>query len=162
MSGDVNGKHNEMQIEPIGHVRRTGAGEVFVEILATYRAGLKQLDRFSHVIVLWWADRSDNPTMRGTLQCNPPYATEHTTGVFACRAEYRPNPIAVTTCEIVAVDEAHGIVRLRNIDALDGSPVLDLKAYFPVVDRVQDAHIPGYLTGWPEWLPESGIGLEEG
>jgi len=53
-------------------------------------------------------------------------------------------------------------VRLRNIDALDGSPVLDLKAYFPVVDRVQDAHIPGYLTGWPEWLPESGIGLEEG
>jgi len=160
MSGDVNGKLDDVRVEPIGCVRRTGAGEVFVEILAPYRPGLKQLDQFSHVIVLWWADRSDNPTMRGTLQCNPPYAAEHTTGVFACRAEYRPNPIAATTCQILAVDEARGTVRLRDIDAMDGSPVLDLKAYFPVVDRVKDVRIPGYLVGWPEWLPESGIGLE--
>ena len=160
MSGDDNGKYNELRIQPIGAVRRTPSDETSVEIDAPYRSALKQLDLFSHVIVLWWADRSDNPAMRKTLQCNPPYATEHTTGVFACRSEYRPNPIAVSTCEIVAVDEPAGIVRLRNIDAMDGSPVLDLKAYFPVVDRVRAARIPGYLVGWPEWLPESGIGLE--
>ena len=160
MSGDVNGKGNAFQIRPIGSVQRSDGEGIALEIFLPYRPGLKQLDKFSHVIVLWWADRSDNDSARSTMQCNPPYAEEHLTGVFACRAEYRPNPIALTVCEILNVDEQRGIVRIRNIDAMDGSPVVDLKAYFPVVDRVKGAHIPDYLAGWPEWMPEDGIGLD--
>lgn len=48
------------------------------------------------------------------------------TGVFATRAEYRPNPIAMTTCKILKVDEVKGIVTVADIDAYNGTPIIDL------------------------------------
>lgn len=148
----------EFIIHPIGLIRRM-EGITRIEIQEEYRPALKQLDHFSHVMIFWWADKHDNPKSRTTLTCEPPYARGHLTGVFACRAEYRPNPIAMTVCKILEVDEQEGVLRVADIDAFDGTPVVDLKAYFPVCDRVRDAHIPGWLTGWPEWLPEEGLGL---
>jgi tRNA (Thr-GGU) A37 N-methylase len=94
------------------------------------------------------------------LQTEPPYAEGRVTGVFATRAEYRPNPIALTTCKILDVDEEDGTVHVAKIDAYDDTPILDLKAYFPVCDRVKDASIPEWLVGWPEWMPDEGLGLE--
>jgi len=146
-------------LHPIGTVHRLGSS-VELHIKPEYRPALATLDKFSHVIVLWWVNGMDTEEYRSKLQCRPPYAAEHLTGVFACRAEYRPNPIALTPCKILGIDEEKGIIRIANIDALDGSPLLDLKAYFPVMDRVQDPHIPDWLEGWPEWLPDGGIGLE--
>lgn len=143
-----------IQLYPIGTVQNSG--ESFgVEIDAPYRPALKQLDQFSHVIVLWWADQSDNEESRSQLQTRPFYAEEHLTGVFACRAEYRPNPLGSTVCKILAIDEEAGLVRLEYIDAFDGSPVVDLKAYFPVSDRVKSARIPAWLSDWPEWVEEA-------
>jgi tRNA-Thr(GGU) m(6)t(6)A37 methyltransferase TsaA len=146
-------------VYPIGIVRRNN-GQIVLEIEAAYRPALKQLGRFSHVMAFWWADRFDNKEGRTLLQTEPPYAPEHVTGVFATRSPYRPNPIAMTTCKLLAVDEEQGRVQVTDIDAVDGTPVVDLKAYFPVCDRVQAAHIPGWLADWPEWMPEEGIGLE--
>ena len=145
-------------IRPIGVVRRTDQ-EIMVEIDTPFRPAMKQLDHFSHLMVFWWADRHDNQQSRQILQCRPPYASDKLTGVFACRSEYRPNPIAMTVCEILAVDVSQGVIRIKDIDAYDGTPVIDLKAYFPVCDRVQTAHIPAWLSDWPEWLPEEGMGL---
>ena len=156
---DLSEGREAYSVYPIGKVRR-GDGHVDLAIDEPFRPALKQLDKFSHVIVVWWVDRIDQEDGRTLLTCEPPYAEGHLTGVFACRAEYRPNPIAFTPCRILSVDEARGIVRVNDVDALDGSPIIDLKAYFPVLDRVRDAHIPDYLVGWPEWLPEEGIGLE--
>ncbi len=144
----------------IGRVRRK-EGHVDLEVDEPFRPALKQLDRFSHVIVVWWVDQLDQRNARTRLTCEPPYAKGHLTGVFACRAEYRPNPIAMTPSRMLSVDMEAGVVRVNDLDALDGSPLIDLKAYFPVLDRVRDATIPDYLEGWPEWLPEEGIGLEE-
>jgi tRNA (Thr-GGU) A37 N-methylase len=48
---------------------------------------------------------------------------------------------------------------VADIDAYDGTPVIDLKAYFPVCDRVKEARIPAWLVDWPEWMPEEGLGL---
>lgn len=146
------------QVYPIGYVKHTES-EIALEILEPFRSGLKQLDHFSHLIVLWWADRHDNQKSRGIMQTEPPYAQGKVTGVFACRSEYRPNPIALTTCKILAVDEECGFVKLANIDAIDGTPILDLKAYFPVCERVKEAHIPEWLSDWPEWMPDEGLGL---
>lgn len=146
------------QIFPIGTVRRS-AHEITLEIFEPYRPALKQLDHFSHVIVLWWADQHDNEKSRSYLQTHPPYAEEHLTGIFATRAEYRPNPVALTTCKQLGVDEVSGIVQVAEIDAYDGTPIIDLKAYFPVCDRVREAHIPEWLSDWPEWMPEEGLGL---
>jgi len=68
----------------------------------------------------------------------------------------------MTTCAVRGLDQAKGILRITNIDAVDGTPVLDLKAYVPVCDRVKRATLPAWLSDWPEWMPEEGIGLEEG
>jgi tRNA-Thr(GGU) m(6)t(6)A37 methyltransferase TsaA len=147
------------QMQAIGTIRRDGEG-VQLEIDEVYRPALKQLEHFSHVMVFWWADRFDNEEHRQLLQSRPPYAEEHLTGVFATRAPYRPNPIALTTCKLLGSDEETGVVRVANIDAHDGTPIVDLKAYFPVCDRVQEAHIPAWLSDWPEWMPEEGLDLE--
>jgi effector-binding domain-containing protein len=141
-------KGDTYQIYPIGYVRRADS-EICLEIGVTFRPAL------------WWADRHDNEKSRSIMQTEPPYAEGKLTGVFACRAEYRPNPIAMTVCKLLAVDEAQGTVRVADIDAYDGTPVVDLKAYFPVCERVKEAHIPEWLSDWPEWLPEEGLGLYE-
>lgn len=144
---------NAYRLLPIGHVRQSDEG-FRLEIMAPYRAALKQLEHFSHVMVLWWADQCDDDLYRGITECEPPYAAGHVTGIFATRSPMRPNPIAVTTCPVVSVDIDAGIVRVGWIDAFDGTPVVDLKAYFPVSDRVKEPRIPAWLSEWPAWMPE--------
>jgi len=131
-------------LHPIGTVRR-GKESMALEILPAYRPALLGLDQFSHVIALWWATGNDNPERRNHLQVKPRYAPERTVGVFACRAPFRPNPILMTTCEILSVDEEAGLVCVRNIDALDGTPLLDLKPYIATTERVRDPRHPEEL-----------------
>lgn len=144
------------QIYPIGYVRKAGKGN-YLEILEPFRPALRQLEHFSHVIMLWWADKCDNEEMRSITQCNPPYAGSILTGVFATRAEYRPNPIGLTICKVLEVDESKGFVEIANVDTFDGTPILDLKAYFPVCDRIENVSIPEWLEDWPMWMPDEGL-----
>ena len=139
-------------INPIGTVN-ADQGTFTLQIDEPYRAGLKQLGHYSHVHVLWWADQSDTPQYRSTLTCYPPYAEDVLTGVFACRAEYRPNPILMTTCTILDVNEDTGQVQVAWIDAFDGTAILDLKPFMPVSDRPQEFKMPDWLAHWPEWIP---------
>ncbi len=155
---DRNQSEGVYHIYPIGYIRQSDSSSS-LEILEQFKPALKQLDHFSHLIVLWWADKHDNEKSRSILHTEPTYAKGRVTGVFATRSEYRPNPIAVTTCKILGVNEEEGLIDVVNIDAFDGTPILDLKAYFPVCDRVKDARIPGWLTDWPDWLPEGGLGI---
>jgi tRNA (adenine37-N6)-methyltransferase len=146
------------RVKPIGHVRRLGPitgsdpGRARIEIEAAYRDGLFELGEFSHVLVLWWAHRRDNPEDRGTLRVRPRAAPDHVTGVFATRSPARPNPIAVSVCRLLAVDEAAGTLDVAAIDADDGTAVIDLKAYFPSADRVREPTVPVWFAGKPEWL----------
>lgn len=133
-------------LAPVGRVKRAKYG-VQLRIDEQFRPGLKHLDKFSHVVVIWWADRFDSEEYRSKLQVKPFYADKVMTGIFATRSPYRPNPIAVTVCRILDVDEEEGVVVVSNIDAYDGTEILDLKGYFPVSDLVADARIP-------DWLPE--------
>jgi tRNA-Thr(GGU) m(6)t(6)A37 methyltransferase TsaA len=151
-------KTKSYKLHPIGKVKRTN-GSRFLEVFEPFRPALKRLGCFSHVMVFWWAHKHDNEESRSILQCRPPYAKDKETGVFATRAEYRPNPIAVSTCKILKIDEKKGVIEVGNIDAFDGTPIMDLKAYFPVCDRVKKARIADWLSDWPEWMPEDGIGL---
>jgi tRNA-Thr(GGU) m(6)t(6)A37 methyltransferase TsaA len=146
-------------LHPIGIINRSD-DEITLDIFEPYRPGLKDLGDFSHVVILWWVTQHDNQESRARLQVTPPYEEGRLTGVFACRAPLRPNPIAMTPCELLAVDEKEGIVRIKNIDAFDGTPIIDLKAYFPVSDRVKNASIPARLSDWSEWVPEEGLGLD--
>ena len=145
---------------PIGRISRQG-DEVKIIIEERFRPALKQLEHFNHVMVFWWANHFDTDEAREMLRTIPPYAPDHESGVFATRSPYRPNPIMMTTCEMLEVDDVGGMVKIAEIDAFDGTAVVDLKAYFPVCDRVKEPTIPAWLSDWPEWMPEGGIGLEE-
>jgi len=151
----------EVKCRPVGVVRRSDPDRVWLEVDEAFRPALQCLDLFSHAIVAWWVDRHDKPESRAILQTELPYAPGVSAGVFACRSEYRPNPIGLTVCAITGVDEAAGVVELGDIDAYDGSPLLDIKPYIGVVDRVADIRVPDWYDGWPEWLPDGGIGLYE-
>lgn len=146
-------------IHPIGFVRRS-TDSTWIELLPAFIPGLLGLEHYSHVVVVWWANQNDNPEARKTLSTRPPYTPEREMGVFATRSPSRPNPIGLTTCEILSVNEEEGILTVRNIDALDNTPVIDLKAYYPTTDRVQDYRLPDWLAGWPEWIPPEGLGID--
>jgi len=142
----------------IGDVKRSEE-EVILKIDDDFKGGLKELDQFSHVIVIWWAHKHDNEKDRKIVVTDLPYAESTRAGVFACRAEYRPNPIAITVCPITEINIDNGLVKVKGIDAMDGSPILDLKPYIPVCDRVDDFKIPNWFQGWPTCLPDEGLQL---
>ncbi|GAG86399.1 unnamed protein product, partial [marine sediment metagenome] len=132
----------------------------FIILNKKYSPAIKELNHFSHVQVLWWADKHDNEKSRTIMQTTPPYGDNPpVTGVFATRAEYRPNPIGLTVARIEDIDIAEGKIKVQNLDAFDDTPIIDLKAYFPVCDRVKDATIPSWISGWPEWFPDEGFGV---
>ncbi|MBN1428002.1 MAG: SAM-dependent methyltransferase [Anaerolineae bacterium] len=143
------------QISPVGYVR-AAEGSFHIEILEPYRPALKELARFSHVMVLWWAHQADNPEQRAITTTELPYAPGIEAGVFACRSPYRPNPIALTTMFILDVDVENGIVTLPWLDTEDGTPVLDLKPYIPISERIRDVRVADWFAGWPEWMEDAG------
>ncbi len=156
-------KEKEFKIKPIGYVRVESDNPIearfYLDIKEQYRSALKELNKFSHVMVFWWAHNNDTEEIRNQKNwcTTPPYGENAPeTGIFATRAEYRPNPIALTTASIEKVDEKTGIVKVQGMDAFDGTPIVDLKAYFPICDRIRDCHIAPWLKDWPEWQ-EDGI-----
>ena len=144
------------QLQPIGRITMNASpGCCILDIDSPYRPALQQLDRFSHVMVFWWAHQMDNEHQRQVLTTDLPYAPGEQVGVFACRAEYRPNPIAVTTLVVLDVDVEGGRVVLPWIDAYDGSPLLDLKPYIPICDRIRDVRVAPWMADWPMWMEDA-------
>ena len=120
-------------INPIGVVRKTDDGSR-VEIFDDYVDGLMGLEDFSHILVLYWFDQNDTPEKRQTLQVHPRKDPRNPlTGVFATHSPQRPNLIALTRCKIMAI--THHIIEIEDIDAIDGSPVIDIKCYIPSDDE---------------------------
>jgi tRNA-Thr(GGU) m(6)t(6)A37 methyltransferase TsaA len=142
------------QLNSIGRVESTNEGLFCLHIDAPYRAALKQLEQFSHVIVFWWADQHDNAQDRAVVESPLPYAPGVIAGVFASRSEYRPNPIAMSVCPIFEIDQENGTVTLFYIDALDGTPLIDLKPYVPISDRVRDVKVAPWFAKLPSWMEE--------
>jgi tRNA-Thr(GGU) m(6)t(6)A37 methyltransferase TsaA len=144
-------------INPIGVVQASDEqGKYCIEVFPQYREALMQLEAFSHVMIVWWADKHDNNKDRGLLSTELPYAPGVKAGVFACRSEYRPNPVGITTMPIMAIDHAQGIITLPWIDAFDGTPVIDLKPYMPSSDRIRDVKVADWISDWPLWMEEAG------
>lgn len=150
------------QVYPIGYIHRN-EGDMYLQILPQFRPALKQLEHFSHITVLFFAHQHAAVQDRNEfeLQVEPPYAPGKMTGVFATRSECRPNPILSTPCKIEAVDEESGFIQINRIDGFEGSPILDIKGYFPIMDRVKDAIIPPWLDWGLDHVPEEGLDLYE-
>ncbi len=99
-----------------------------IEIHDPWKPALKGLDRYQRVEVLYWMHQA-----RRDLLQQSPKSNGETSGTFALRSPVRPNPIATSLCELVAVEE--GALMVRGLDCVDGTPLLDLKpdrcAYSP-------------------------------
>jgi tRNA-Thr(GGU) m(6)t(6)A37 methyltransferase TsaA len=107
-----------------------------ITVDAPYADGLKDLETSSHVIVLYWMDRAPRH-----LVLQKPRHYGETRGVFALRSPARPNPIALSVVDLVAIEGAR--LTVRGLDCLDGTPLLDLKPYFASTDAK-----PNAAVGW--------------
>ncbi len=139
-------------IEPIGQVRSPviepvddGWGDVVSEVRLRpdLAAGLNGLESFSHVIIVFWMHDAGFDPAKQLTRRHRGRADMPETGIFAQRARHRPNRIGITPVKLLEVDGAN--IRVQGLDAIDGTPVLDVKPYMPVFDRVDEATVPEYI-----------------
>lgn len=103
-----------------------------LEIEDEFKPALIGLDAYSHVWVLFWTDRAERDVV--TSDRHRQWGEER--GIFASRSPARPNPIGQTVCELVAIDD--GTVTLRGLEALDGTPIVDIKPFVAELDCPND------------------------
>lgn len=100
--------------------------EGVLELLPELEAGLTDVEGFSHLFVVWVFDRAQGYELMGT-----PPSDDRPHGVFATRSPRRPNPIGLTVVELLGRDGLR--LRVRGLDMLDGTPILDIKPYLSSV-----------------------------
>ena len=112
--------------------RRPGAehtAEGILELREDLAAGLDDIEGFSHLFVLWVFDRSEGYR----LKTKPPTDPEVEHGLFTTRSPFRPNPIGLTVVELLGREGRS--LRVRGVDMLDGTPILDIKPYLSGVPK---------------------------
>ena len=131
------------QIFPIGIVKKENE-KVWIELIDAFLDGLLGVEGFSHIYVLYWFHENDTPDKRKILQVHPRGDKKNPlTGVFGTHSPLRPNLIALTLCKIISISDNR--IEIEDIDARDGSPVIDIKCYIP-----DDTSDPTYRV--PEWV----------
>jgi len=125
-------KPEGMPIQPTGAVGIRGT----IELCNEYHAGLKDLEGFSHIILLYHFHRSQGFNLQVV-----PFMDSELRGLFATRAPKRPNPIGISVVQLVKIE--NGVLHIQNVDIMDGTPLLDIKPYVPEFDSPQDIR-----TGW--------------
>ena len=144
-----------MRVKPIGIIhspfqqatgtpiqpRFSDGTEGSVEVFSEFLPGLKDLEGFDRIWLLYWFDRA------GFENCDlvvRPYLDDTPRGVFATRAPARPNPIGLSAVRLLEVQG--NTLRIRDVDILEGTPLLDIKPYFPDFDCFKVAR-SGWLQG---------------
>ncbi len=121
-----------MPIQPAGARGVNGT----VEIFADYCEGLKDLDGFSHIYLLYHFHKSHDYKLHVV-----PYMDTEPRGLFATRAPKRPNPIGLSVVQLEKIE--NGTLYVQHIDILDGTPLLDIKPFVPEFDTYNDIRM-----GW--------------
>ena len=139
--GVIHSIHQEPEETPIQPVYARGLlGRA--EIRAEYAEGLKDLDGFSHLILLYHFHRAGPVQL--TVQ---PFIDDEPRGLFATRHPRRPNPIGLSVVRLLRIEGA--TLELEDVDILDGTPLLDIKPFIPGFDTARDAR-----SGWTEAVDE--------
>ncbi|MFT3952623.1 MAG: tRNA (N6-threonylcarbamoyladenosine(37)-N6)-methyltransferase TrmO [Oscillospiraceae bacterium] len=142
----------ELVLRPVGFVRSgvtekrdSGWGGVDAEIVleAAFTGGLKGLEAFSHAIVVYYLHEAAFCAERHLVRRPRGRADMPLLGVFAQRVKDRPNPVGITAVEITGVSADR--LAVRGLDAIDGTPVLDIKPYFPAYDCRGNAVVPDWV-----------------
>jgi tRNA-Thr(GGU) m(6)t(6)A37 methyltransferase TsaA len=110
--------------------------EAWIELRNEYVKGLKDLDKFSHCILIYYFHKSNRVTIEGK-----PFLEDNTHGIFSIRSPHRPNHIGFS---VVKIQQIQGNkMYFTQVDMLDGTPLLDIKPYVKYFDSQEDA-----VSGW--------------
>ncbi|UCB52831.1 MAG: tRNA (N6-threonylcarbamoyladenosine(37)-N6)-methyltransferase TrmO [Candidatus Zixiibacteriota bacterium] len=139
----------KFEIHAVGYVRnevkkpRFGGWQDLISeihLLPDLEEGLDGIKDYSHLVVLYWLDKVD----KVKLKMHPQHKNGvPKVGIFACRCPSRPNPIAATSCQLI--ETKGSTLKVKGLDAIDGSLVIDIKPYWPQYDQVPAAK-------YPEWV----------
>jgi tRNA-Thr(GGU) m(6)t(6)A37 methyltransferase TsaA len=110
-----------------------------VEVLPEYMEGLKDLDGFSHVILIYHFHLS-----KAYRLLAKPFLDDKEHGIFAIRGPSRPNPIGISTVRLEKIKD--NVISFKDVDIVDGTPLLDIKPYLPAFDQREVSKI-GWLEG---------------
>jgi tRNA-Thr(GGU) m(6)t(6)A37 methyltransferase TsaA len=152
---------NEIRYTPIGIIRSpfkqphgtpiqpAGARDIegTVEIASEYVDGLKDINSFSRIILIYQFHLAKGYSLKVK-----PYMDDQSHGIFATRAPGRPNPIGISVVRLVSVDD--NILHIRDVDIVDGTPLLDIKPYVPEFDMRKADNI-GWLEEKVNKLPKA-------
>lgn len=149
------GDKRRFRVQSIGTVRRPGAKETasgefydpwqetILDIDPRWEAGLEGLDGFSHLVVLFFLDRAPRRRTAGKPRRPEDHPETPEVGFFATRTPKRPNPIGIACPRLIRREGSRLIV--AGIDAWDGTPILDVKGYYPRDELRPDATVPDWL-----------------
>lgn len=115
-----------------------------VEVFGAFADGLRDLDGFDRIWLLYWFDRAAAPKLIVT-----PYMDDQPHGVFATRAPARPNPIGMSAVRLLRIEGC--TLHVADVDILDGTPLLDIKPYVPTFDAFSNSR-----AGWCDQALPSG------
>jgi tRNA-Thr(GGU) m(6)t(6)A37 methyltransferase TsaA len=124
-----------IELEPLGYVRSEfdevrgdrNEGYATLEFDPKYAEALDGIEEYSHIFVLYWMHKLDN-SLRSTYKMHPRGREDlPLVGVLATRGKARPNPIGLTVVELV--ERRGNVLKVKGLDAYDGSPILDIKPY---------------------------------
>ena len=145
-------KKHDLELSPIGIIRspykdRVGAPYQGyrskrisrIEVFKEFEEGLRDIEGFSHIIVIYWFHKSQGYHL---LVKTPWDDIPH--GLFTTRSPRRPCPLALTVVELIARER--NVLKVRGLDAIDGSPLLDIKPYVAAVDERSTVK-SGWLEG---------------
>lgn len=139
--GIIHSEHVVSEETPIQPVCARGCSG-YAEIFPEYEDGLKDLDGFSHIILLYLFHRAGAPKL-----IVPPFTDDTPKGVFSTRHPQRPNHIGLSVVRLLRIEGTR--LHVEDVDILDGTPLLDLKPYIPRFDCVENA-----CGGWTERIAE--------
>ena len=141
--------YGKSELAHIGVVESGDEKEAKIRIFPEFCAGLKGIDEFSHLIILYWIHSRDTEEERRTLQVIPRrHALKVEVGVFACRSPTRPNPIGLCVVKLMKVKDC--VLTVKGLDAFEGSPIIDIKPYLPRADSIPNARVPRWTLHGPQ------------
>ncbi|MBI5057766.1 MAG: tRNA (N6-threonylcarbamoyladenosine(37)-N6)-methyltransferase TrmO [Nitrospirae bacterium] len=120
-----------------------GKVDARVVLQQEYRKGLQGIEQFSHALIVTFLHEALFDPSKHLVRRPRGLDTMPEVGIFAQRAKDRPNPIGITAVSIVRVE--YGALIVRGLDAIDGTPVVDVKPYYPAYDRMINATVPEWV-----------------
>jgi tRNA-Thr(GGU) m(6)t(6)A37 methyltransferase TsaA len=135
--GIIRTPHTDVKNMPIQPIAAEGISG-YIEVLAEYAEGLQDLEGFSHITLVYHFHKIEGHKLKVI-----PFMDTQERGIFSCKAPKRPNAIGISTVRILKIEG--NIVHIDQVDMLDGTPLIDIKPFYPRYDNRNNVSI-----GWLE------------